>query len=174
MENQSSAARILEIKESFLTGSLSTEELIYQLHDAVMDANAIKQWLADLTRERKRELFNKAVQRDNNNEIRGVVFFVTLMISIIGPVFEIRSALWYIIALLAVAFAGYYGYKTKPIAGIAGTVAFGILFPLAHAQYFANKTSYIRIEMLFPIAMAGIPAILLLFILSKTIYRGQD
>ena len=174
MENHSSAARILEIKESFLTGSLSTEELIYQLHDAGMDADAIKQWLADLTRERKRELFNKAVQRDNNNEVRGVVFFVTLMISIIGPVFEIRSALWYIIALLAVAFAGYYAYKTKPIAGIAGTVAFGILFPLAHAQYFANKTSYIRIEMLFPIAMAGIPAVLLFFILSKTVYRGQD
>ena len=171
MENQSSAARILEIKESFLTGSLSTEELIYQLHDAGMDANAIKQWIADLTRERKRELFNKAVQRDNNNEIRGVVLFLTLMITIIGPVFDIRSALWYIIALIAVAIAGYYGFKNKPIAGIAGTVAFGILFPLAYAQYFANKTSYIRIEMLFPVAMAAVPAFLLLFILSKTIYR---
>jgi hypothetical protein len=139
-----------------------------------MDANAIKQWIADLTRERKRELFNKAVQRDNNNEIRGVVLFLTLMITIIGPVFDIRSALWYIIALIAVAIAGYYGFKNKPIAGIAGTVAFGILFPLAYAQYFANKTSYIRIEMLFPVAMAAVPAFLLLFILSKTIYRGQD
>jgi len=174
MENHSSAARILEIKESFLSGSLSTEELIHQLHDAGMDGNAIKQWLTDLTRERKRELFNKAVRRDDNNEIRGVVFFITLMISIIGPVFDIRSALWYIVALLAVAIAGYFGFKEKPIAGIAGTVAFAILFPLAYAQYFANKTSYIRIEMLIPIAMAAIPAFLLLFILSKTIYRGQD
>ena len=174
MENHSTAARILEIKESFLIGSLSTEELIHQLHDAGMDADAIKQWLADLTRQHKRELFNKAVQRDNNNEIRGVVLFITLMITIIGPVFEIRSPFWYIIALLAVGFAGYYGFKNKPIAGIAGTVSFGLLFPLAYSQYFANKTSYIRIEMLFPIAMAAIPAFLLLFILSKTIYRGQD
>jgi len=174
MENQSSATRILEIKDSFLSGSITAEQLILQLKDAGLDAAAINQWITDLTREHKRELFNKAVRRDDNNEIRGVVFFITLLISIIGPVFDIRSPFWYIIALLAVAIAGYYGFKEKPIAGIAGTVAFGILFPLAYAQYFANKTSYIRIEMLFPIAMAAIPAFLLLFILSKTIYRGQD
>jgi hypothetical protein len=144
------------------------------LRDAGLDAAAINQWITDLTREHKRELFNKAVRRDDNNEIRGVALFITLLISIIGPVFDIRSPFWYIIVLFAVAIAGFYGFKDKPIAGIAGTVAFGILFPLAHAQYFANKTSYIRIEMLFPIAMAAIPAFLLLFILSKTIYRGQD
>ena len=174
MENNSSSIRILEIKESFLSGSLSAEQLIEQLHEAGMDANAAHQWLSDLTRAHKRELFNKAVERDTNNEARGIVFFITLMITIIGPVFEIRSALWYIIALLAVGFAGYYGYKNKPIAGIAGTVAFAILFPLAYAQYFANKTSYIKIELMIPVAMAAIPAVLLLFILSKTIYRGQD
>lgn len=53
MENHSSATRILEIKESFLSGLLSTEELIHQLHDVGMDGNVTLQWLTDLSRENK-------------------------------------------------------------------------------------------------------------------------
>lgn len=174
MPTETNTARIGQIKDRFLSGIYSKEQAIEQFTIEGWTIEAASQCVEELTAQYKRELFEKAMDRNNDEEMQKVIFIGVLMISIIGPVFEIKSPLWYIVVLLACAGGGYYGFKKKPIAGIVGCVLFAILFPLAYQQYFAHKTSYIRIEMLIPMAMAVIPAFVVYFILKRVFYRDVE
>lgn len=162
------------IKESLLAGALSAEEAIQKLIEGGYEPNAAHAFVAEITRQNKQELFNNALQRKKREESKEISFFVVMMISIIGPVFEIQSAFWYMIVLVVAGTAGYLGYKNKPIAGIGAFLSFALLFPFTYSTYFTGRTSFLRIEMVIPVLMAAVPAFLLLLLLSKIFYSNQE
>lgn len=171
MKTPMSSQETIEIRDSLLSGDISVDQAIYKLTESGIEPDAAKSLVAELIRQHKRTIFDQAVEKKNAEDIRGVTVFLTLMISLIGPVFEIKSTAWYMIVIVAVAIAGYKGYKDRPIAGILGYLCFALVFPFSYANYFANRESYVRIEMLIPVILAGLPSLILLYLLSKAIYK---
>ncbi len=166
-----SSQETLEVRESLLSGEISIDQAIKKLTDSGIESEAARQLVSELIRQQKRVIFDQTVERKNAEELRGIAMFATMIITLIGPVFEIRSTAWYMIAILSVAIAGYFGYKDRPIAGIAAFVCFAVVFPFSYSNYFASRESFIRIEMLIPVILAALPSLILLYLLSKAIYK---
>ena len=166
-----SSQETLEVREALLSGAISIDQAIKKLTDASIEPEAAKQLVSELMRQHKRAIFDQTVERKKLEEARGIAMFAALMITLIGPVFEIRSAAWYMAAIVTVAIAGYLGYKDRPIAGITAFVCFAVVFPFSYSNYFAGRESFIRIEMLIPVILAGLPSLILLYLLSKAIYK---
>lgn len=163
-----------QIRYKLTTSTFSAEAEIARLIEKGYDEAEAKSILLDEIREFKQELFNQKMQQNKQGEIGSIAIGATAMFTLIGPLLDIRSPVWYMIAFIAAGVGGYFAAKTKPIAGIAGGIVYGIIFPLAHNMYFAGRTRFIRIELVIPMLIAMIPAFLLYFILSKTIYANSD
>jgi hypothetical protein len=174
MPNTLSQTEKDQIRYKLTTSTFSAEAEIANLVEKGYDEAEAKSVLLDEIREFKQELFNQKMKQTKQGEAESIAVGVTVMFTLIGPLFDIRSPLWYMIAFIASGIGGYFAAKNKPVAGIAGGIVYGIIFPLAHHMYFSGRTRFIRIEMAIPIIMAMIPAFLLYFILSKTVYANSD
>jgi hypothetical protein len=174
MNRTLSQQQIDDLRQSFRQPAFSVEAAILKLVNEGYDIAEAKALIVAEFKEYKKELFKRAQKRNDSEEVRKILFVAVFMLSIIGPVFDITSPLWYVAAFVASGIAGYYAYKEKPIAGITGSVLFAILFPFTYHFYFAGRSSYIRIEMLIPIFMAIIPAFIIYFIISKTVYANVE
>jgi hypothetical protein len=163
-----------EIRQSFLQQNFSLEAEIEKLVDAGYEEDKAKLLIIAEIKEYKKEIFQKKVNRNDQEEIKKVITFVVIMVSLIGPIFDIVSPLWYIAAVVITGIAGYIGYKPKPIAGLLGCMIVPIIFPFAYSFYFSGRTSYIKIEMVIPLIMAIVPGVLLYFIISKTVYSNLE
>lgn len=163
-----------QIRYKITTNTFSAAEEIAKLVEKGYDAEEAKALLLDEIREYKQELFNRKMKQNKQGDTIGLVVGAVAMLSLIGPIFGIRSPLWYVIAFIGAGVGGYFAAKDKPIAGVVAGITFGIVFPLAYNMYFTGRTVFIKIEMLVPMIMAGIPAFLLYFILSKTVYANSD
>jgi hypothetical protein len=163
-----------EIRQSFLQQTFSLEAEIEKLVGAGYDEDKAKLLIIAEIKQYKKEMFQKTVKRNDHEEIKKVVTFVVIMISLVGPIFDIVSPLWYIVAVVIAGIAGYWGYKPKPIAGLVGCMIVPIIFPFAYIFYFSGRTSFIKIEMIIPLVMAIVPGVLVYFILSKTVYSNLE
>lgn len=163
-----------QIRYKLTTNTFSAETEIAKLVEKGYNETEAKSLLLDELREYKQVLFEKKMQQNKQGEVESIAVGATVMFTMIGPLFGITSPMWFMIAFLAAGVGGYFAAKDKPIAGIAGGVLYGIIFPLAHNMYFAGRTKFIRIEMVIPIIMAMIPAFILYFILAKTVYAKSD
>ena len=59
-----------------------------------------KNLIAAEFREYKKNLFYKTVKKNDQEEVKKVITIVIVMVAMIGPVFNIKSALWYIIPII--------------------------------------------------------------------------
>lgn len=174
MPNTLSQTEKDQIRYKLTTKTFSAEAEIAKLIEKGYNEADAKSVLLEEIREFKQELFHQKMKQTKQGEVESIAIGATVMFTMIGPLFDIRSPLWLMIAFVGAGIGGYFAAKNKPIAGIAGGVVYGIIFPLAHNMYFEGRTRFIRIEMVIPIIMAAIPAFLLYFILSKTIYANSD
>jgi hypothetical protein len=162
-----------DIRDAFLKHDFSLEaetaKLVARGYD---EAQAKKMIVAEL-REYKKALFQKVVKRQDNEEAKNVITIGIMMVALIGPVFNIESPLWYITAVVLAGVGGYFGFKQKPIAGVLGAIIVPIVFPFTYAAYFSDRTHFIKIEMLIPLVMAIVPAFIVYFIISKTVYANR-
>lgn len=163
-----------DLRQSFTQGNFSAEVAILKLVAEGYEPQEAKALIVAEFKEYKKEVFNRVVKRDNNEEARKGVTIGIMMISLIGPLFDITSPIWYMVAIAASGIAGYFAFKTKPIAGVLGSIIMPIVFPFVYNFYFAGRTSYIRIEMLIPIIISALPAFLVYYILSKTVYANVE
>lgn len=162
------------LRQSFTSGNFSAEAAINQLVNEGYELDVAKALIVAEFKEYKKEVFNRAVKRENNEEKTKALTIGIMMISLIGPVFDITSPLWYIVAIAASGIAGYFAYKTKPIAGVLGSIIMPVVFPFVYSWYFAGRTSYIRIEMVIPIVISILPAFLVYYAISKTVYANVE
>lgn len=149
------------------------EEHIQKLADVGIERTEAAAIIADVAKDYKAELFQKTLKKQKGEGMREGAFMAIFMVNLIGPLFDITSMAWYLAAFAVSGVAGYFGYRSKPAAGVISALAFAGLFPFTYNFYFADRTSFIRIEMLIPIAMAAIPAAALLWILSSVL-PGDD
>ncbi len=122
----------------------------------------------------KKELFDIAIRQDKQAETTKIMFVLIFVIAMIGPLFNVQSPLWYIIAIMGSGVAGYFGYREKPIAGIVGAIIATIVFPFAYAYYFEGRSSYIKIEMAIPMILSAIPAVIVYYSISWIAYPNRD
>lgn len=162
------------VREAFQTQSVSVEQLILQLvadGHSPEDARAL---LIAEAKEYKKEMVAAVLDEQKQNERRKGMFIVIFLIALIGPVFHIQSILWYLVAATGAGIAGYFGFKNKPAAGIVAAVLATWIFPYAYSMYFEGRSSFIRIEMIIPMAMAAIPAIGVYYLISAIAYRDNE
>jgi hypothetical protein len=163
-----------QIRYKLETNTFSTDEEIAKLAAKGYSDTEAKSILLNEVKEFKQELFHQKMTKTKLDELQNVMIGVIGMLTLIGPLMDIREPIWYMLAFAGAGICGYFAAKRKPIAGIAAAVVYGIVFPLAHNMYFSGRTRFIRIELVIPMIMAAIPAFLLYFILSKTIYANSD
>jgi hypothetical protein len=163
-----------DLRQSFTWGNFSAEAAIMKLVNEGYEPDVAKALIVAEFKEYKKEVFNRTVKRNNNEETKKVLTIGILMISLIGPLFDITSPLWYLVAIAASGIAGYFAFKTKPIAGVLGSIIMPVVFPFVYYWYFAGRRSFIRIEMVIPILISVLPAFLVYYAISKTVYANVE
>lgn len=163
-----------ELRQSFSQPGFSAEAAVARLVGYGYNETTAKQLIVAEFKAYKNELFQQAERRNQSEEAQKVVPIIVIMISAIGPIFEITSMLWYICAVAIAGAVGYWGYRHKPVAGILACMVIPFAFPLAYNFYFSGRTSYIKIEMVIPMLIAAAPAAILYFIISKTVYANTE
>ena len=159
-----------ELRQSFAQDNFSAQAAIIKLMAEGFELEEAKILITAELRKYKQELFNKADKRNSSEESRQLVFIGIIMISTVGPVFNITSPIWYIVAIALCGLLGYLAAKTRPIAGILGAVVMSVVLPFADNFYFEGRTSYIKIELAIPMIIAAVPAFLVYYFISKTVY----
>jgi hypothetical protein len=122
----------------------------------------------------RNELFQQKVKSNDQEDVQKIISIAIIMIAMIGPVFDIRSPIWYMLAFAGCGIAGYFAYKTKPIAGVIGAIIVPVILPFSYNWYFTGRTRYIKIELLIPLLVAIIPAVIIYFIIAKTVYANRE
>lgn len=163
-----------ELRQSFAQGGFSLEAAMSRLVSQGFDENTAASLIAAEYKAYRKDLFLQADRQKQSEEAKKVVAGVVFAISVIGPVFAITSMIWYIIAIAVAGGIGYWGYRPRPVAGLVGAIIVPIVFPLAYNFYFTGRTSYINIEMLIPMAIAVAPAIIVYYLISKTVYANIE
>src|SRR5688572_21998110 len=121
------------IRMSFTSGGFSMEDAIAKLNGSGYDDETAKALIIGEFKEYKKEMFERAMKRENGGEMAKVMSILIVLVSVIGPVMRISSPLWYFVAAILSGILGYVVYKTKPIAGILGGVVYPIAFFIAHS-----------------------------------------
>lgn len=163
-----------EIRQSITQGNFSAEAAINKLMSKGYELEEAKALIVAEIKAYKKAMFDKIDKRNSSEDGRQFVFIGIVMISLIGPLFDISSPIWYAVAIGLCGLLGYLGAKTKPIAGILGGVIMSVILPFAHNFYFRDRTTFIKIEMAIPIIMAAVPAFLVYYALSKTVYAHVE
>jgi hypothetical protein len=159
-----------EIRQDLSSGTFLYESAMQKLMQAGLDEERARNTLLSLAKEHRKELFQQKLQKQNSEGIREVTFLVIIMTAAVGPVFNVTSTLWYIVAVSIAGIAGYFSFKSQPVAGIIGSILVVILFPFTYEYYFSGRSSYIKIEFLIPALMAVIPAAIVAVVISLIFY----
>jgi hypothetical protein len=164
MKDQRLVDRIIQKIQS---GDEDYDSFIAELESEGYTKEDVQQATAEIRSNNRQELFNQVRQKQKVDEYAEVALFVVMMIAILPPIFGATEMPIYFFAAIAAGIAGFFGFKKSPIAGTISSALCVFFFKYAHHLYFANRTSFIKIEMLIPIIMAAIPTYILYLILSS-------
>lgn len=163
-----------ELRLSFEQVAFSVEAAVAKLKRYGYEEATAREIIDTEYRAFKQELFEQIEHRRKIKVYRDAACIVIAIIAVIGPVAGISSMAWYVCAAGMAAIAGYFGFESRPIAGVLGAIAFTILLPMTHDFYFEGRHRFMRIELLLPMLFAAIPAAILYFILARTVYAHVD
>jgi magnesium-transporting ATPase (P-type) len=160
-----------ELRERIRNGKSDFYSDLESLMNAGMSENDAAKEIKNAIDEYRKELFDKKVQQEKQEELRKGMVILVVVISIIGPVAEIYNPFWYILAMVINGTCGYFAFQNKPIAGILGFLTITLILPFSFLWYFSNRSSYFRIEMIIPLFIACAPAYAVYEITSKLMYK---
>ncbi len=174
MEAVLSTDQVNVIRESIARGNFSTERHVRMLVEKGFSKEIAEQLVAGKVKAYREELFQEKITVQDDQEVQKITDLAAIMVALAGPVFEVRSVLWYLVAAVLAGSAGYFGHRSKPVAGITGAVLLVLLFPFTYSFYFSGRSSYLRIELIIPMLMALVPAYVASFIISKVCYSEYE
>src|SRR5687767_14248344 len=102
-----------EIRKAILNYTFSPQVQILNLIALGYEAEMARDLVRAEIKANKKELFDIAIKKDRQGEIRGVTVFIIFIITIIGPFFRIESPLWYIVISVLAGIGGYFAFKEK-------------------------------------------------------------
>lgn len=162
------------VLQSISTGQFSIEQEIQVLVNKGYDEAAARNIIQQALKEHRYTIFQQKLSQQKNEEKKKLSYFILLMITVAGPVFDISNMLWYVLACIVAGAAGYYGQHDKPFAGLIGGVLLVMLFPLTYVFYMSGRHSYLNIELLIPLLISAVPAWLLQFFVGKLFYNKDE
>lgn len=162
------------IQQAYLKDKISVEKQIIELILAGFDELTAEYVVNKVIKEYKQELFEKAQEKETNEEHKNISYYVIVFATALGPLFNIENIVWYLLASAIAGVAGNYGFKDKPLAGIIGAIVPVILFPLIFKIYLGGKSSFIVIELIIPLIVSLIIAYLTQFVISKIMYPEYE
>jgi hypothetical protein len=173
-QNRSHQNQLDGIRTALLVDKVPVEQIIANLTNSGIDDETAKSMVLTVIKDYKNELFQAKKEEAKADQSFEVAFMVVFVTALIGPIFDIVSAEWYLCTLLIAGVAGYFGMRNKPVAGVLSAITYVIAFPFAYTQYFANRTSFIKIEMVIPMLMAAVPALVIGLLISFVFYRNSE
>jgi uncharacterized protein YoaH (UPF0181 family) len=174
METNASSGQPGTAPQQALQSEFSVENEIQRLMKNGLSRARAEAVVNEVLKTHRQKLFQASFNKQSNDENRKAAFLVAMLASLLGPAMEISSAAWYVAAMAISGAAGWFGYKEKPAAGIAGGVVLAMVLPFTYQLYFTGRSSYIKIELLIPLLMAAIPAYLLLLLIAKLFYPTNE
>jgi hypothetical protein len=174
METNASPGQPGTAPQQALQTEFSVENEIQRLMEKGLPRARAEAVVSEVLKTHRKKLFQASVSKQTNEENKKAAFLVAMLASLLGPAMEISSAAWYLAAMAISGAAGWFGYKDKPVAGIAGGVALAMVLPLTYQLYFTGRSSYIKIELLIPVLMAAVPSYLLLLLIAKIFYPKNE
>ena len=174
METTASSGQPGSAPQQALQPEFSVENEIQRLMKNGLSRARAEAVVNEVLKTHRQKLFQASFNKQTSEENRKAAFLVAILASLLGPVMEISSAAWYMAAMAIAGAAGWFGYKEKPVAGIAGGVALALVLPFTYQLYFTGRSSYIKIELLIPLLMAALPAWLLLMLIAKLFYAKNE
>lgn len=125
-------------------------------------------------KEFKKNVVEKTLQQKKDHEAQTAACVIMMIVSLLGSVFGVESGMWTLVLVCVAALCGYFGFKNKPIAGIASFIIFALIFPYTYNWYLTGRSTYINIELLIPTFIAVAPAAVVYFLLAFTVYRNSE
>ena len=162
------------IRDRLSNNTFSPQLEIAKLMELGFEPETAKNLVISEIKAYKKELFDVVVNQNKQDELRNIMFVLIFVIALIGPLFHVQSPLWYIIALIGSGTAGFFGWRSKPIAGVIGAIVATIVFPFAYNAYFEGRSTIIKIEIAVPMILSAIPAVIVYFIIARIGYPNND
>ena len=170
---QLSQEQVEEIKHALFVNRSPVEIEIAKLIAIGMSKDEAVTLLRTLLKEHKQELFEATLQKQRKGETAKGGLLGVFIAAVVGPVFNIESFAWYFIACIGGGVCGYFANKDKPVAGVAGGCIAVLVFPFTYNAYFSGRHTFLNIELLIPMLLAAIPALLVYYIIAKVFYSNQ-
>ncbi len=165
--------QINEIQFLLKQQSISREDALIKLREVIPNENEATQTLKNIIDGNRTEAFIEVTQKTEKNANAEIGFGMIVGVNAFSGAFVENLYIKLFVVILS-GIAGYYFFKDKPVSGVVGAVLFSILFPFAHAYYFSGRSRFIRIELVIPLLIAGMPAILTSLFINSILYGNRD
>ncbi|RZL54735.1 MAG: hypothetical protein EOO93_19810 [Pedobacter sp.] len=166
MQHRLSKEQAERIRIKYSLGILQLDEEVKTLVNDGFDEKIAKQLVTACISEYRKLLFENRIETEKKNDLHNIMISAIIFLSIIGPIFGIRSGFWYFFATITAGVLGYYGFKHK-VGGVVVGVMMVLLTLITISYYLADRRSYINIELLIPVAITMILTFLIYWLLAK-------
>ncbi|WP_018343681.1 hypothetical protein [Cytophaga aurantiaca] len=122
----------------------------------------------------RQRLFDQKIEKEKGEEYEKLAYALVVMVAILGPIMGIGSFVWYLAACAIAGGIGYWAFKDKPLAGLAGSICAVIMLPPIYEWYVSGRESIIKIEMLIPVGLALVPSYLVGYLVYITFYSNKN
>lgn len=162
-----------DIENKLKVGSFSHEIEKNNLINQGFSEEYAQEIILETTNEFKANLFYK-IKEDKELEERGkiataIAITIPLLFSFLGT----YSTFTLLITVAIAALCGFYGFPKKPMAAIIGFAVGAILMPFVTKFYFQGRTSFIKFELIVPMAAAFGPGLLIKYLIAKFMYEDN-
>jgi hypothetical protein len=169
-----SREQVMSIRRAYHSGAQALELEIQKLMATGLTAKDSRIMVTAVVNQYRKELIAKQEEESHEDTLSIAAYFILVMSTIIGFVFDLfHKPFWFPFSIILGLVAGYMLAIKKPIAGIVAGLTFTVLSPIAFNAYFANRTSYINLEVLLPAIGSALPALLLYFAISAIFYNKK-
>lgn len=163
-----------ELTHLFLQADFTIDIAVRKLMSWGYDEMTAKHIIIAEFQEFKKAYFHQKVKNEEQGKTREGLFVMVVLLSMISTLFGSQSPVWHGFVAIASGVAGYFMFRSKPIAGIVGSITFAIVMPLAYNFYFTGRTYYLNIEVAIPILIAVAPAAIMYYFLAFTVYPDRE
>lgn len=165
-----------EQKRDILTahqkGKLSLDQEVLKLVSEGFDVTKVQGIVDKVINDHKQKIFEAKLDDEKKAEAKNVANFVIMIVPMLVGLISPESSVLFMIAALVCGIAGYIGYQDKPFAGVLGAITFSGIVPFAINIYLSGRESFINLELLIPVFISAIPALLVYWLISSVFYNN--
>lgn len=157
---------IKELKDDVQLNGHTVEQLMEKLEKKGYDEEGMKEILENVAKSIKQDMFYEAKRQQKNKEYAEGGMVGIFLVAGIPAIFDITSTPVIICTCILAGLIGFFCFRKGPIAGCVAGVISVILFNYTYHWYVAGRDRMIGIEILIPMVMAAVPAVIIYYVLN--------